>query len=472
LAEPSALQHVVLWFSQIVIRHAQVRADVSFNLAYWTSVVAPERSRADALALAERVADLAAHEPTQFAELARQYSEDLASRDEGGALGGYAAVQLSFWPQVLDALSALSPGQTSKIVETPYGFHVFQRHAPAREESRSGAHIVIGHDAALWLSVSARRPRPRRTREAALALANDIYGQAASAPDRFGELVEKYSEHRDAVAAGDFGAWSTREPSAFPSRIKRLGELAVGQVGKPVETHLGFEIIQRTPARSRSSYRAAVLMFPLSKVNSDTPTDPSTEQRAAALHEAEGVARQLKADPSRFDALRSADLQWQEGRENPELTRALSRLQTGQLTPTPVDSEHGFLVAKRLEPEPVALSHFENELPAPVPADLCRFLAALHARDTLTFLPTFAASFAQGWALESTVRERFEALHVLTGLDEGAPLEARLAQISELFEQTQELLGSDGYSRYQSALSREAALLPLPADSERGPLGL
>jgi parvulin-like peptidyl-prolyl isomerase len=467
LAPPSALAPVVLWFSQIVIRHAEARADVSFNLAYWTSVAAPERSRAQAEALAEHVAELAAREPARFAELARQYSEDLPSRDEGGALGGSSAVPLTLWSHVLDALSAVRPGQTSKVVETPYGFHVFYRAEPPPEEKRSGAHIVIGHDRAAWLSVYARGPRRQRTREEALALANDVYQQAKAAPERFAELVQTYSEHRDAIAAGDFGAWSTREPSDFPPRMKRLSELGVGQVGRPIETHLGFEIIQRTPPRPRTQYRAALLQLSTASNPNDAPVDPTPEERAHTLQGAEAQARQLLGDPASFDA--AGIQQWEEGREMPELVLALSRLRPGQRTATPVDSENGFLLAQRLEPEPSPAEHFVSDLPTPEPADLAGFLASLASSDTLAFLETSAADAARELSLDSTTADQLRVLHELT--DDRSEAEARAAQISALFERTRQLLGSELFARYHALLSRDAAARLLPVDA-RGPLGL
>jgi hypothetical protein len=194
---------------------------VSFNLAYWKSVAVPARGRAEALALAEHVAESAAREPGRFPELARQSSEDLPSRDEGGALGAYSTIQMSPWPQVLDALSALKPGQTSKVVETPYGFHVFHRDEPAQEERRSGAHIVIGHDQAPWLSVFARGDRPRRPREAALSLANEIYRQAEAHPERFAELVQRHSE-RDPSRLRDHRAHGTSSAHPLPGGSARV----------------------------------------------------------------------------------------------------------------------------------------------------------------------------------------------------------------------------------------------------------
>ena len=473
LADPRALGQVVLWFSQIVIRHADARPEVSFSPAYWLSIIEATRTRAQALSLAQQVAAQAARDPASFPELARRYSEDLSSRDEGGALGGITADQISRWPQVLDALAALKPGETSQVVESPYGFHIFYRSAPPPEEHRSGAHIVIGHDRALWGWMFARGDRPPRTRDEALALANDIYRQAKAAPERFAELVQRDSEHRDAVTKGDIGSWSTREPSYFPPRARRLAELSIGEVGAPIETHLGFEIIQRTPDHARGRYRAAVLLTPVGSVDSNAPGRPDAAARAEAHAQAEATALRLLADPAAFDALGSAVQlwEWEEGRECPELTLALDQLQVGQLTPTPVDTRDGFILARRLPAAPAPEEAFETELPTPTPGALAELIGSLALDDARKFLQAFVAREAPALGLPSDSTRRLEALHELPTLGDGAEPGLRARASSDLFERTESLLGAERYARYQAALAQSVATR-MPPDPQRSPLGL
>ena len=59
-----------------------------------------------------------------FAELAQAHSEDQASAATGGELG--LVVRGQTVPAFEAALFALSPGETSEVVETPFGFHVIQ----------------------------------------------------------------------------------------------------------------------------------------------------------------------------------------------------------------------------------------------------------------------------------------------------------------------------------------------------------
>lgn len=58
-----------------------------------------------------------------FAALARQYSED-SSKDQGGDLGFFGRGQMV--PTFEQAAFALQPGQVSKVVESPFGYHVIK----------------------------------------------------------------------------------------------------------------------------------------------------------------------------------------------------------------------------------------------------------------------------------------------------------------------------------------------------------
>ncbi|KAF0248916.1 MAG: peptidyl-prolyl cis-trans isomerase C, partial [bacterium] len=60
-----------------------------------------------------------------FAELAKQYSDDPGSGKMGGDLG-YFKKDVGFVPEFKDALFKLQPNQTSDLVETQFGYHIIQ----------------------------------------------------------------------------------------------------------------------------------------------------------------------------------------------------------------------------------------------------------------------------------------------------------------------------------------------------------
>jgi protein-disulfide isomerase len=82
------------------------------------------RSKEEARALADKLAQRIKGEKADMAQLARENS-DCPSAPEGGELGRFTKGDLV--PEFEAALFALQPGQTSGVVETPFGFHIIER---------------------------------------------------------------------------------------------------------------------------------------------------------------------------------------------------------------------------------------------------------------------------------------------------------------------------------------------------------
>lgn len=83
------------------------------------------RTRDEARARAEQVL-ARARRGDDFAALAREMSDEPRAQTSGGDLGRFGRGQMV--PAFETAVFALRAGQTSEIVETPFGFHVIQRY--------------------------------------------------------------------------------------------------------------------------------------------------------------------------------------------------------------------------------------------------------------------------------------------------------------------------------------------------------
>jgi parvulin-like peptidyl-prolyl isomerase len=121
-----------------------------------------------------------------FAALARQSSDDPASRERGGDLGSFA--RNSHAQAFDDAAFALKPGEVSKVVQTEFGFHVIK---------------LAAHDAARTQTLSEATPEIRRRllgeREAERLTGwlKEVRGKATvhiNEPFRFGALRQEFDK--------------------------------------------------------------------------------------------------------------------------------------------------------------------------------------------------------------------------------------------------------------------------------------
>lgn len=364
LATFEELDRTTLWIGHIAIRHEQSQLE-QFRPGSWTpDPPNPERSVAEAQALAEKVAAQAIAAPGDFERLARAHSEDVVSKDDGGMLGGVRASQLVD-SDFLDALAVLKPGEVSKPLQTPYGFHILKRYAPPPEEQLAGARIVIGYEGVFGLERESRR-----TRAEAQQLARQVLDQARKPDQDFRKLVDRYSENIDRIYQGDLGVYSTRDPEYLPVEVHRLAQLKVGEVTGPIDSRVGFEILKRVPIAKRQEYAMTTIELPFDV----RPTEREASE-AAALKKAEAVRRTLDEEPARFQEFQGIHCcdrihRWTRERGEIELTRALDALSFGEIAQKPLQRGPAFILLKRLDPStlpPEKPRH--TELPNPSEPD-------------------------------------------------------------------------------------------------------
>jgi hypothetical protein len=465
LAPPAALQGHVLWVSHILIRHRDVTPDaISFNATQWAPPhPVPARTRQEAFELVRALAERAARDPGRFPELAREASEDPVTRARSGSLGGVEAGQLFAWPEVLDALAALRDGEVSRPVETEFGVHVFMRRQPPKEATVSGASIVIGYDGVRWLHhFLARRPIPPRSHAEASALAAEVALEARRSPEAFARLVERYSDHQDAARGGDFGAWSTREPTHMPIIIELLQNLEIGQVADPIDTPFGFQIILRTAPRQRQRFAMESIQL---QVDPSLP-DAAPGSLAFASKQLRDIGETLTRFPTRFAHFQSLHCcqgreQWEEGRGSPGAEVALRRGAGPAWEPIALERTMLALVKgvpADAQPPPMAMY---LGLPEPPAADLEYFFTSFDASPVLAQCPAVASQ-----RLGSSGEElaRLETLHAAAARSltdgSGAP---RAQVLGTLLGDVQGLLGPERFRIYVQVLEelvRQRLLAP------------
>jgi peptidyl-prolyl cis-trans isomerase SurA len=105
-------------------------------------LIAPQASEEAKLAAQERAEQVLSRlrAGEDFAQVAREVSDDLATRESGGDLGWVRQGQLL--PEFEDVLFRMRPGQVSNIVETSVGYHIIKLER-VRGSERQARHILI-----------------------------------------------------------------------------------------------------------------------------------------------------------------------------------------------------------------------------------------------------------------------------------------------------------------------------------------
>jgi peptidyl-prolyl cis-trans isomerase SurA len=175
-----------------------------------------------------------------FADLARQYSEDPGSASQGGDLG--LVRRGLFVREFESAVFALQEGQLSDIVETQFGFHLIQLQE-RRGDAVRARHIL------LRVQVSGAEE------DSARAFLNRLRARAL-AGEPFEDLAREYSEDKDTKAlGGNLGSFELEQLDAdLRTAIQPLGK---GDITGPVPlargSLSGFHIVLiklRTPAHA------------------------------------------------------------------------------------------------------------------------------------------------------------------------------------------------------------------------------
>jgi peptidyl-prolyl cis-trans isomerase SurA len=194
------------------------------------------RTKEEALAKAKELMGKA-RGGADFAKLAGENS-DGPSAKRGGSLGTWSKGRMV--PAFDTAVSAMQINDISEPVETPFGYHIIKR--LTLPEMRAGAHILIAYKGAMRA-----KPTITRTKDEALAKANELMGKARANPADFGNLAKENSDGPSAARNGSLGTWP--RGNMVPEFDQAIDKMKVGDISEPVETPFGFHVIQRLDAK-------------------------------------------------------------------------------------------------------------------------------------------------------------------------------------------------------------------------------
>jgi len=175
-----------------------------------------------------------------FADMARRYSQDAGTAQQGGDLGLVRRGQ--FVREFESAVFALQEGQLSDIVETQFGFHLIQLQERIGDAVRT-RHILL------------RIQTSGSEEDSARAFLGRLRARAL-AGEPFADLAREYSEDKDTKALG--GNLGSFELDQLEGDLKAaIQPLREGDITEPVAltrgSLSGFQIVlikRRTPAHA------------------------------------------------------------------------------------------------------------------------------------------------------------------------------------------------------------------------------
>ncbi|MCZ6818215.1 MAG: peptidylprolyl isomerase [Calditrichaeota bacterium] len=169
------------------------------------------------------------HKGADFAELARQHSQDPGSTAKGGDLGRLQRGDLV--KEFEEVAFQLEPGEISEIVRTKFGLHIIQMVAKIGEKIHT-RHILFRLDTS---------PEDEQRTVDNLY---EIRRQILAGETTWNESVEKDSQ--DSASKGNKGdlGWFEMEQFQIPAFKTAITGLEAGQLSDPVKTKFGIHLVR------------------------------------------------------------------------------------------------------------------------------------------------------------------------------------------------------------------------------------
>jgi len=164
-----------------------------------------------------------------FAELARQYSEDPGSSVNGGDLGMMQRGDLV--REFEEVAFQLEPGEISDIVKSRFGFHIIQLIKKAGEKINP-RHILIRLDTS-----------PEDASATVQKLA-DLKRQILAGEITFEEAAKKYSKDESTANKGGDLGWFPVEEFQLESFKDAVSGLDIGEISDPEKTKFGYHLLR------------------------------------------------------------------------------------------------------------------------------------------------------------------------------------------------------------------------------------
>ena len=198
-----------------------------------------------------------------FAELARKYSDDETTKENGGYLGQFTDAELDLLSkpvrQVVDKLEA---GQITEPIEAKDGLYILKSEANDEFVSPANKELRAKRSSITLRSIFLAFKPAQQSKEGAQKLMDKIISKLEEGED-FSLLATEYSNDTETKdKGGDLGIRGLEE---FPYEIRTtLESLQEGQISETIETPYGlyvFKLEKREPAQLTDEEREQIRLI-------------------------------------------------------------------------------------------------------------------------------------------------------------------------------------------------------------------
>ncbi len=187
-----------------------------------------------------------------FSALAKQYSEDESTKNNGGDLDWLSETDN---PEIVNVAKELDVGQiTTDLIETVDGYEIVKLNdkriksdAFTGEEKKEveAAHLLICYN-------GARSCENNTTKEEALNKITELKKQVTVS--NFADLVKQNSTEPGADISGGELGWFGRDMMVKPFEEEAFN-LEIGAISEPIETEFGYHLIYKKGERKTEEYK-------------------------------------------------------------------------------------------------------------------------------------------------------------------------------------------------------------------------
>jgi protein-export membrane protein SecD len=229
-----------------------------------------QQAQVDAAQKTERAAALevlnkARAKKADFAALAKEYSIDTATKDQGGDLGFVSATDPEYSGLIYRIENErLRVGVINGLYEGTSRMHIVKYVSKKAELQPEGWHLLICYS-------GASRCEQTRTKEEALALATSLQQQATS--ENFAQLVKDNSDDLGSKESGGTLGFVPRGMMVKPFE-DALYALKDGEISQVIETDFGYHIIYRPGSEEIDVFQLAHIEMPWTTISDIADVDP------------------------------------------------------------------------------------------------------------------------------------------------------------------------------------------------------